>query len=45
LTKKEISCRLELLEELPLTPVHKVDKQALKEDIAQKLKAEKGEDI
>jgi len=34
--------RPELLEVLPLTPVQKVDKQVLKEDIAQKLKAEKG---
>jgi non-ribosomal peptide synthetase component E (peptide arylation enzyme) len=32
--------RLELLEELPLTPMQKVDKQALRQNIARKLKQE-----
>jgi non-ribosomal peptide synthetase component E (peptide arylation enzyme) len=37
--------RLEVLEEFPLTTMQKVDKQALREDIARKLKAEKIIDI
>lgn len=32
--------RLELLEDFPLTPMQKVDKRAVREDIARKLKAE-----
>ena len=35
--------RLELLEELPLTPMQKVDKKALREDITRKLKQEQEE--
>ena len=35
--------RLEIVDELPLTPQHKVDKQMLKDDIAKKIKAEKKE--
>jgi non-ribosomal peptide synthetase component E (peptide arylation enzyme) len=32
--------RLEILEEFPLTPMQKIDKQALRRDVAQKLKME-----
>ncbi|NIR14435.1 MAG: hypothetical protein GWN86_10995, partial [Desulfobacterales bacterium] len=35
--------RIELLEELPLTPMQKVDKKALREDITRKLKQEQEE--
>ncbi len=35
--------RLEVLQELPLTPMQKVDKQALREDITRKLKQEQEE--
>lgn len=36
--------RLEIVDKLPLTPQHKVDKRVLKEDIAKKIKTERKED-